>query len=64
MPSRVYRTAALKANENHITIAREKAKSHGLGVFIRSLVGLDRKAAKQAFSQFLSGGTASPSPCS
>jgi type I restriction enzyme R subunit len=80
----------LKANENHITIARlrrnqpltasdlaelermmvdagvgtaddlsrEKAKSQGLGVFIRSLVGLDREAAKQAFSQFLSGGTA------
>jgi type I restriction enzyme, R subunit len=39
-------------------IAREKAKSQGLGVFIRSLVGLDREAAKQAFSQFLSGGTA------
>jgi type I restriction enzyme R subunit len=80
----------LKANENHITIARlrlnqpltasdlaelermmveagvgtaddiarEKAQSQGLGVFIRSLVGLDREAAKQAFSQFLSGGTA------
>ncbi len=27
-------------------------------MFIRSLVGLDREAAKQAFSQFLSGGTA------
>lgn len=39
-------------------IAREKAKSQGLGVFIRSLVGLDREAAKHAFSQFLSGGTA------
>lgn len=37
-------------------IAREKAKNQGLGVFIRSLVGLDREAAKQAFSQFLSGG--------
>ena len=37
--------------------ARAKEKSHGLGVFIRSLVGLDREAAKQAFSQFLSGGT-------
>ena len=30
----------------------------GLGAFIRSLVGLDREAAKQAFIQFLSGGTA------
>jgi type I restriction enzyme R subunit len=39
-------------------IARAKEKSQGLGVFIRSLVGLDREAAKQAFGQFLSGGTA------
>ncbi len=38
-------------------IAREKATSQGLGVFIRSLVGLDREAAKPAFSQFLAGGT-------
>ena len=27
-------------------------------LFIRSLIGLDREAAKHAFSQFLSGGTA------
>jgi type I restriction enzyme R subunit len=40
-------------------IARAKNESHGLGVFIRSLVGLDREAAKQAFGQFLSGSTAS-----
>ncbi len=40
-------------------IKRAKDESHGLGVFIRSLVGLDREAAKQAFGQFLSGGTAS-----
>ena len=40
-------------------IARAKEKSQGLGVFIRSLVGLDREAAKQAFGEFLSGGTAS-----
>jgi len=38
-------------------IARAKEKSSGLGVFIRSLIGLDREAAKQAFSQFLAGGT-------
>ncbi|MHB8619035.1 MAG: DEAD/DEAH box helicase family protein [Chloroflexota bacterium] len=39
----------------------EKAKqaSAGLGLFIRSLVGLDREAAKQAFSEFLAGGAAS-----
>jgi type I restriction enzyme R subunit len=39
-------------------IAQAKEKSNGLGMFIRSLVGLDREAAKQAFGQFLSGGTA------
>jgi len=39
-------------------IAQAKEKSRGLGVFIRSLVGLDREAAKQAFGQFLAGGTA------
>lgn len=34
--------------------------SHGLGIFIRSLVGLDREAAMQAFSDFVSGSTATP----
>lgn len=33
-------------------------KSHGLGAFIRSLVGLDREAAMEAFSEFIKGGTA------
>jgi type I restriction enzyme R subunit len=37
-------------------IARAKESSSGLGVFIRSLVGLDREAAKQAFGHFLSAG--------
>jgi type I restriction enzyme R subunit len=41
----------------HDEIARAKENSKGLGLFIRSLVGLDREAAKEAFSQFLSGGT-------
>ncbi len=36
-------------------------KSHGIGIFIRSLVGLDRDAAKQAFSQFVVGTTATAS---
>jgi type I restriction enzyme R subunit len=39
-------------------IARAKERSQGLGVFIRSLVGLDREAAKQAFGHFVAGGTA------
>lgn len=36
-------------------IAQAKQQSHGLGVFIRSLVGLDKEAAKQAFSEFITG---------
>ncbi len=34
---------------------KAKEKSGGLGLFIRSLVGLDREAAKQALGRFLSG---------
>ncbi len=40
-------------------IAKAKAESHGLGLFIRSLVGLDRAAAKQVFGAFLAGKTLS-----
>jgi len=36
---------------------RAKQESSGLGLFIRSLVGMDREAAKHAFGQFLSGKT-------
>jgi type I restriction enzyme R subunit len=42
-------------------IAHAKEENHGLGVFVRSLVGLDREAAKEAFGEFLGGGTASAS---
>lgn len=34
-------------------IARAREESHGLGLFIRSLVGLDREAATAAFDRFL-----------
>jgi type I restriction enzyme R subunit len=37
-----------------------EARTQGLGVFIRSLVGLDREAAMQAFSELLQGSTATP----
>jgi type I restriction enzyme R subunit len=37
-----------------------EVKSLGLGLFIRSLVGLDREAAMQAFSELLHGSTATP----
>ena len=36
-------------------IKRAKAESHGLGLFVRSLVGMDRGAAKDAFAGFLDG---------
>ena len=35
-------------------IERAKAESHGLGLFVRSLVGMDREAAKAALGGFLS----------
>ncbi len=42
-------------------IQQAAEQSHGLGIFIRSLVGLDRETAKQAFSQFAVGTTATAS---
>ena len=38
-------------------ISRAKSESEGLGLFVRSLVGLDREAAKEAIAGFLSGKT-------
>ncbi|MFI1196967.1 DEAD/DEAH box helicase family protein [Micromonospora sp. NPDC020750] len=38
-------------------IDRARRSSDGLGLFIRSLVGLDREAANEAFSEFLVGRT-------
>ncbi len=40
-------------------IERAKEDSHGLGLFVRSLVGLDREAAKEALGGFLAGKTLS-----
>ena len=36
-------------------IQRATEESHGLGLFVRSLIGLDRQAAKEAMAGFLSG---------
>jgi type I restriction enzyme R subunit len=36
-------------------LQRAKEECHGLGLFVRSLVGLDREAAKEAFAGFLAG---------
>lgn len=41
-------------------ISEIKKQNHGLGMFIRSLVGLDREAAKQAFNNFLESKSATP----
>lgn len=38
-------------------IDRAKTESRGLGLFVRSLVGLDREAAKKALTGFLTGKT-------
>ena len=42
-------------------IGRAKTESQGLGLFVRSLVGMDREAAKSALSGFLNGKTWSAS---
>ncbi|PZV15677.1 MAG: restriction endonuclease subunit R [Pseudanabaena sp.] len=38
-------------------INRAKQESHGLGLFVRSLIGLDREVAKQEFGKFLADKT-------
>ncbi|MDZ5447377.1 DEAD/DEAH box helicase family protein [Micromonospora sp. 4G57] len=38
-------------------IDQARRSAHGLGLFIRSLVGLDREAATEAFGEFLAGRT-------
>jgi type I restriction enzyme R subunit len=41
------------ANAEHL--AQAKTESNGLGLFVRSLVGLDREAAKKALAGFMAG---------
>jgi type I restriction enzyme, R subunit len=50
-------TASGLANPEHLVKA--KTESNGLGLFVRSLVGLNREAAKQALNGFISGKTLS-----
>jgi type I restriction enzyme, R subunit len=42
---------------NERVIVRAREECNGFGLFIRSLVGLDRNAAKELFAEFLSEGT-------
>jgi type I restriction enzyme R subunit len=50
-------TASGLGNPEHL--AKAKTESNGLGLFVRSLVGLDREVAKQALAAFMSGKTLS-----
>ncbi|KVU60482.1 DEAD/DEAH box helicase family protein [Burkholderia cepacia] len=50
----------LEAGGTSVLISEAKEQCHGLGLFVRSLVGLDREAAMQAFAEFISGTTSSP----
>jgi type I restriction enzyme R subunit len=51
---RMLTTSGVGDKEN---VQKAKEESHGLGLFVRSLVGLDREAAKGAFAGFLAGKT-------
>src|SRR6185436_3851698 len=48
-------TASGLAQQEHLVKA--KTDSNGLGLFVRSLVGLDREAAKRALGGFMAGKT-------
>ncbi len=42
---------------NLMDVQRAKEESHGLGLFVRALIGLDREAAKLALAGFMAGKT-------
>lgn len=48
----------IEAGGSKELIAKAAEQSHGLGIFVRSLVGLDREAAMAAFNEFIKGGKA------
>ena len=48
----------IEAGGSPADLAKARGKGGGLGLFVRSLVGLDRAAAKALFNDFLSAGTA------
>jgi type I restriction enzyme R subunit len=50
----------LAAGGTPTLISEAKTQCQGLGLFVRSLVGLDHEAAMQAFSEFVHGTTATP----
>lgn len=50
----------IEAGGSKELIKQASEQSHGLGIFIRALVGLERETAKQAFSELIIGTTATP----
>lgn len=50
----------IDAGGSKAMIDQAKEESQSLGIFIRSLVGLEREAATHAFSEFITGTTAAP----
>lgn len=50
----------IEAGGSKALISEAREKSHCLGLFIRSLVGLDHEAVMPAFSEFINGTTATP----
>ena len=48
----------MEAGGSKELIAKAAEQSNGLGIFIRSLVGMDREAAMAAFNDFIKGGKA------
>jgi type I restriction enzyme, R subunit len=51
---RIFNESAIGTPED---VAKAKTKNHGLRLFVRSLIGLDRSAAKNALSTFTQGTT-------
>jgi type I restriction enzyme R subunit len=51
--------AAVRPASGHLLFERLRPLAKGLGLFVRSLVGLDRAAAKSALSRFVDGRTLS-----
>ncbi|MBC7709191.1 MAG: hypothetical protein H7203_03960 [Rhizobacter sp.] len=62
--TRKYRKAQIvmrtEAGGTPEVIQQAADESHGLGLLIRSLVGLDRETATHAFNEFVTGSTATP----
>ena len=52
-------TMLIEAGGSKELIGKASEQAHGLGLFIRSLIGLERDAVMQLFNEFLTGGSPS-----